>query len=53
MSRRLPPWYWNEDTLKRLAWLLLALVFAAYAGRALGATATALLPSQAQWFVRL
>jgi hypothetical protein len=53
MSKRGPPWFWNEDILKRLAWLLLPLVFAAYASRALGAMATALLPSQAQWIVGL
>jgi hypothetical protein len=29
MSKRGPPWFWNEDILKRLARLLLALVFAA------------------------
>ena len=34
MSKRNPPWFWNTDVLKRLAWLLLALVSAAYASQA-------------------
>jgi hypothetical protein len=53
MSKRGPPWFWNTDVLKRLAWALLALVIAAYAGRALGTMAIALLPSQAQWIFGL
>jgi hypothetical protein len=32
MSKRLPPWFWNRAMLGRLAWVLLAIVFAAYAG---------------------
>ena len=35
MSKRNLPWFWNTAVLARLAWLLLAMVFAAYAGRAL------------------
>jgi hypothetical protein len=35
MSKRLPPWFWNRTVLGRVAWLLLAMVFAAYAGRVL------------------
>jgi hypothetical protein len=35
MSKRNPPWFWNTTVLARLAWLLLAMVFAAYASRAL------------------
>jgi hypothetical protein len=35
MSERRPPWFWNTALLERLTWLLLAAVFAAYAGRAL------------------
>jgi hypothetical protein len=35
MSKRGPPWFWNTDVLKRLLWLLLALVSAAYASQAL------------------
>ena len=37
MSKRGPPWFWKTDVLKRLAWLLLALVIAASASQALGA----------------
>ncbi len=33
MSKRRPPWFWNTTMLARLAWLLLAVVFAAYASR--------------------
>jgi hypothetical protein len=33
MSKRRPPWFWNAALLERLTWLLLAAVFAAYAGR--------------------
>jgi hypothetical protein len=35
MSKRNLPWFWNTAVLARLAWLLLAMVFAAYASRAL------------------
>jgi hypothetical protein len=28
------PWYWNSTVLARLAWLLLAVVFAVYASQA-------------------
>jgi hypothetical protein len=35
MSKRRTPWFWNTAVLARLAWLLLAVVFAAYASRAL------------------
>ena len=35
MSKGLPPWFWNRAVLGRLAWLLLAVVFVAYAGRVL------------------
>jgi hypothetical protein len=35
MSKRNLPWFWNTAVLVRLAWLLLAMVFAAYASRAL------------------
>jgi hypothetical protein len=35
MSKRRSPWFWNTAVLARLAWLLLAVVFAVYAGRAL------------------
>ena len=35
MSKRRPPWFWNTALLARLAWLLLAVVFAVYASRAL------------------
>jgi hypothetical protein len=49
MSKRPHPWFWNTDVLERLGWLLLALVIAAGAGRALGTMAAALLPSQTQW----
>jgi hypothetical protein len=35
MSKRRGPWFWNTAVLGRLAWLLLAVVFAAYASRAL------------------
>ena len=35
MSKRPPPWFWNSAVLSRLAWLLLAVVFAAYASHAL------------------
>ncbi len=35
MSKRLQPWFWNSAVLGRIAWLLLAAVFAAYAGRVL------------------
>ncbi len=38
MSKRRPPWFWNTALLTRLAWLLLAVVFAAYASRALALT---------------
>ena len=34
-SKRNLPWFWNTAVLARLAWLLLAMVFAAYASRAL------------------
>jgi hypothetical protein len=44
MSKRSPPWFSNTDVLKRLAWLLLALVVAAYASRTVGTMATAFLP---------
>jgi hypothetical protein len=35
MSKRLPPWFRNRTVLGRLAWVLLASVFIAYAGRVL------------------
>jgi hypothetical protein len=35
MSKRSPPWFWNTDVLKQLAWVLLTLVIAASAGQAL------------------
>jgi hypothetical protein len=35
MSKRWAPWFWNTVALARLAWFLLAVVFAAYACRAL------------------
>ncbi len=35
MTKRRVPWFWNTAVLARLAWLLLAVVFAAYASRAL------------------
>ena len=35
MSKRLSPWFWNRVMLGRLAWLLLAMAFVAYAGRVL------------------
>jgi hypothetical protein len=35
MSKRLPPWFWNSAVLGRLGWMLLAIVFVAYAGRML------------------
>jgi hypothetical protein len=35
MSECRTPWFWNTAVLARLAWLLLAAVFAAYASRAL------------------
>ena len=35
MSKRLLPWFWNKAVLGRVAWLLLAAVFVAYAGRVL------------------
>ena len=35
MTKRFPPWFWNRAVLGRLAWLLLAIVFVAYAGRVL------------------
>ena len=35
MSKRRPPWFWNTAVLAQLAWLLLAVVFAVYASRAL------------------
>jgi hypothetical protein len=35
MSKRLQPWFWNRAVLGRVAWLLLAAVFVAYAGRVL------------------
>jgi hypothetical protein len=53
MSKRSPPWFWNTDVLKQLAWVLLALVIAAYAGRTLGTMAMALLSGQTQWIFGL
>jgi hypothetical protein len=35
MSERRPPWLWNTAILARLGWLLMSVVFAAYAGRVL------------------
>jgi hypothetical protein len=36
MSKRpRPPWFWNTALLTQVTWLLLAVVFAAYASRAL------------------
>jgi hypothetical protein len=35
MSKRPLPWFWNSAVLGRVAWVLLAMVFAAYAGRVL------------------
>jgi hypothetical protein len=32
MTKRFPPWFWNRAVLGRLAWLLRAMVFVAYAG---------------------
>ena len=34
MSKR-APWFWNRAVLARVAWLLMAVVFAAYAFQAL------------------
>jgi hypothetical protein len=35
VSKRRLPWFWNTAVLARLAWLLLAAVFAIYASRVL------------------
>jgi hypothetical protein len=36
MSKRpRPPWFWNTALLEQLTWLLLTMVFAAYASRVL------------------
>jgi hypothetical protein len=35
MSKRVSPWFWNSAVLGRVAWLLLAMLFAAFAGRVL------------------
>ena len=49
MSKRSPPWFWDTALLEWIVWVLLAAVVATYAGRALGAMATALLLGQTQW----
>jgi hypothetical protein len=49
MSKRSPSWFWDTALLEWIVWVLLAAVVATYAGRALGAMATALLLGQTQW----
>lgn len=40
MGKRRTPWFWNTAILARVAWLLLVVVFAAYASRTLLFTAS-------------